>query len=126
MNRTYQPFIVEMAKQYVEVLGNELDFYEEEKITTTEYSKQLFCEKLTEKFLDGQISSDDGINGIFNEDEFSGILNQIHVQNTLDGLVNKGLINYIEDDNGEEMYFLTKKGKLVAEKMDINTGNTVK
>ena len=66
MNRTYQPFIVEMAKQYVEVLGNELDFYEEEKITTTEYSKQLFCEKLTEKFLDGQISSDDGINGIFN------------------------------------------------------------
>jgi predicted transcriptional regulator len=84
----------------------------------------LFCEKLTEKFVDGKITSDDTIKGIFTDVEFTAILNQIMTKNTLDSLVNKGLVNYFEDENGEELFFLTEDGKNIAKQTLQVSGDT--
>ena len=40
----------------------------------------------------------------YNEEEFNDILLKTITNSTLEGLIEKGLINYFYDDNGEEMF----------------------
>lgn len=115
MSKTYQPFIVKLSEELIEILDKQVNFFQEENITSTDYAKMAICELLTEKFLRGEISSDEEVGTRFTEDEFKTLLSQIVVNNALSGLVEKGLINFLENEDGEEMFFLTSNGKEYAE-----------
>lgn len=115
MSKTYQPFIVKLSEELIEILDKQVNFFQEENITSTDYAKMAICELLTEKFLRGEISSDEEVGTRFTEDEFKTLLSQIVVNNALSGLVEKGLINFLENEDGEEMFFLTSNGKEYTE-----------
>lgn len=122
MNKIYQPFIINLSNDFVEHLENTTHFFSEEKIESYDYTKQIICDKLTEKFINGQLSSNDkNIFEIFDDNEFTNILNLIVVKQYMDNLLKMGLIDIIEDENDEECYFLTEDGKEYAKK--INTTN---
>ena len=123
MKKTYQPFIINMAKKYIDILDNDANFFTIEQIKSTEYANELFCEELTKKFLNGIISETDSIEDIFSESEFGDILLKIITNNTLDSLVEKGYVNYFYDDNGEELFFLTENGKNIAKNLINNDEN---
>lgn len=117
MNKTYQPFIIQMANDITVRIEQETSFFSEEEIKSTDYAVECLCELLTEKFLSGEISSDEeDLTSLLTETEFYQLLHMVSTQNALDGLVEKGLINSF-DDNGEEHYFLTDIGKERANKM---------
>lgn len=117
MSKTYQPFIITLSEELIEILDTRINFFKDEGILSTDYAKEAICDLLTEKFLKGEITSDITDQISFNEEEFSTLLNKIITENALKGLINKGLINYLEDDNGEEMFFLTANGKEYAKNL---------
>lgn len=114
MKKTYQPVVIELSEKFIILLTNELNFFIDEEITSTDYAQEHFCDKLTEKFIKNGLSADDDIHYIFDENEFIEILNNIVIENTLKGLMSKGLINTFEDLDGNEILFLTEDGKNVA------------
>lgn len=116
MKKTYQPFIIEKSEIIIESL-NSVDFFKNEEIKSTEYAKELICDKLTEKFISGQLTSTDTT--LFTEDEMVEILHTITVENALSGLIEKGLINSFEDENGDSVFFLTENGKETAQQLNI-------
>lgn len=113
MNKVYQPFIIKMADDFVNRLETTTSFFSDEEIKSTDFTKQIVCDKLTEKFINGDISSDDDVVEAFNEQEFKIILDSVLVKNALDSLIETGLIDVIDDD-GDERYFITEIGKLCA------------
>lgn len=112
MERTYQPLIIEKSKKIINIL-EEGEFFIDMEITDTSYAFNYFCEKLTEKFINGDLNFDD--EGLFTEEEMDRYLHEIVIGSMLGSLKDKGLIDYIEDENNEEMFFLTKKGREVVE-----------
>lgn len=106
MEKIYQPFIIEESKRIVQSL-EESGFFEEYQLTTNSYAIELFCEKLTEKFIDGDLEIDE----IFNQEEFTKYLQEIIAGTLLYELKNKGFINSYKDDDTEEVFFLTNEGK---------------
>jgi hypothetical protein len=64
-----------------------------------------FADLSFKKWLDGTEMED------FSEDEFSNALKFSIVESELNSMAIKGLLESIEDENGEARYFLTKKGK---------------
>jgi hypothetical protein len=120
MNKTYQPFIIKMSNDIVERIEVETSFFTEENIKSKDFAVESLCELLTEKFLSGEISSDEeDLVSLLTETEFGKLLHMISIQNALEGLLEKGLINSFEND-GEEHYFLTETGKDKAKKMKEN------
>jgi hypothetical protein len=81
--------------------------------------KNTFLDKLTEKFILGELENDeDEFLSVFNDDEFEVVLREIVAGSVLYELKEKGLVDSYEDDTTEEMFFLTKKGKRVMKKKD--------
>ena len=119
MKKTFQPFIIELSKRIIEILDNDVNFFKEENVTDISHTEYLLCEKLTEKFIKGELSNEVDIMGLFTKDEFETILNQIKTKSLIDNLVNFGYINYYEDENGEERFFLTNEGKEYAKQNNI-------
>lgn len=107
MKKTYQPFILEKADEILYLL--------KEDIESTEQIKNLLCDILTEKFIKGELSSEDPIDSIFDEEELLLFINEALIRNDLDNLIQQGLVNVLNDENGEEMFFLTEKGKKYVE-----------
>lgn len=121
--KTYQPFIVKLSNKYISLLDQN-DFFVDNKIDNTDYASEIFCETLTDKFLLGIISSDDSnLMEILTEEEFSKIISKIIVKSELNGLIKKGLMGNVDDENGKEFYFLTKDGKKLADVIDKITNN---
>lgn len=108
MSKVYQPFILEKADQLLEVLKDD--------IQCTPVTKNRLCDILTAKFIEGELNPDDPINSIFDEDELMSFIHECLVQEDLDILVEKGLVGILEDENNENMYFVTEEGKKYMEK----------
>jgi hypothetical protein len=104
----YLPKIENIANEIIQTLIED-KFFEDFEIEDYSYTKKRFCEELTTKFLLNGLENEDI--GIFNEDEFDKILKEIVAEDMLRGLQKKGLINSYEDDNTEEVFFLTEKGR---------------
>lgn len=115
MKKTYQPFIIENANTVINSLID-IEFFISEGITSTEYANELICNKLTEKFILGDLSSTDEI--LFTEKEMTEILHMITVRNSVNGLIEKGLVTTYENEDGEELLVLTEKGKELAKKQN--------
>jgi hypothetical protein len=87
-----------------------LDGLEEENFFETEHADynitfRRFADSALKKWIKGDDMDD------FTEEEFSQILRFSMVETDLVRMSERGLLDSIEDSNGEAMYFLTDKGK---------------
>jgi len=111
MDKIYQPIVLEMCEEIIEDL-TETQFFEDYEIESTDFARKYLCDKLTEKFILGELENeDDEFLGIFNDEEFERVLREIVAGSVLYELKQRGLVDSYEDDTTEEMFFLTKKGK---------------
>lgn len=108
MSKIYQPSVISKAKEVIKIL-EECKFFEDHEIKNNDYTMKYLCDKLTEKFITGDMDIEN--DQLFTEDEFETILKEIVVGTLLMELKNKGIINSYEDDSTEEVFFLTKEGK---------------
>lgn len=108
MSKIYQPIVIQEAEHLIEGLKESL-FFDDYEIEDLTYAKQHILNLMTEKFINGQLDSE--IDEIFSEDEFEQLLKEIVAGSLLYELKQKGLVNSYEDENTEEMFFLTEKGK---------------
>jgi len=107
---SYPKKVQDYTDTLVNILINDMDdpLFEDE--TFISVLKENLNEKSLEMFLK------DGDTTIL-ENDFEGILTQSMIKHSLIRLIDDGLINYIEDEDGEETFFLTKLGKEVGEKL---------
>lgn len=107
MEKTYQPEVIELADKIIGTL-HEDGFFTESGIEHPEPAKPVICDFLTEKFIAGKL-----VNGSVetNDEEFRKVLGLVIAECTLRSLTKKGFTNSVEDENGEEVFFLTEKGK---------------
>ena len=118
MSKIYQPIVIEMANEIITDL-TESEFFADYEIQSTVFAEKYLLDKLTEKFILGELENeDDEFLGVFNDDEFEMVLREIVAGSVLYELKEKGLVDSYEDDTTEEMFFLTKKGKRVMKKKD--------
>ena len=118
MNKIYQPIVIEMTNEIISDLTESL-FFEDYEIQSTAFAEKYLLDKLTDKFILGELEGDDDeFLGVFNDDEFEVVLREIVAGSVLYELKEKGLVDSYEDDTTEEMFFLTKKGKRVMKKKD--------
>jgi hypothetical protein len=83
------------------------DFMIEENIDPTILREEI-CKNLLPKFIQG-------IELTFTEDEILEVMKYAHVNTLIEGLKAKGLINSIEDENGQEWLWATTSGKEALE-----------
>jgi hypothetical protein len=118
MSKIYQPIVIEMTNEIITDL-TESEFFADYEIRSTVFAEKYLLDKLTEKFILGELENeDDEFLGVFNDDEFEVVLREIVAGSVLYELKEKGLVDSYEDDTTEEMFFLTKKGKRVMKKKD--------
>lgn len=110
MKKIYQPFIIEKAELILDVLKDD--------VSITDFAMDRMCDLLTDKFISGDLSSDDPIQGIFNEKELLRYINEMKIHKDLDHLIELELIDYFVDDNeGLLIYFMTEKGKKYVDEL---------
>jgi hypothetical protein len=114
MSKIYQPFILEKVEEILIVL-EETNFFEEHELEDRSFAKKYMSDILTNKFINGQIDSES--TEIFTEDEFGNMLKQIIAGTVLLELKKKGYVNSYEDDDTEEIFFLTEEGKIALTQM---------
>lgn len=83
------------------------DYLDDEMMNTTTLEK-LLCELAFEKFITGEEIE-------FEISEIASLLNKAMATTVVDSLIDDGLLNTIEDEDGKEIVFLTQKGKSVVE-----------
>ena len=111
MSKIYQPVVIEMTNDIISDLV-ESEFFSDYEIQSTEFAEKYLLDKLTEKFILGELEKDeDEFLGVFNDDEFEVVLREIVAGSVLYELKEKGLVDSYEDDSTEEMFFLTEEGK---------------
>lgn len=113
MNKIYQPEIIAKTNEIVNLL-KEIRFFDDYEIDNTDFAVNLFNEKLTEKFIKGELNDGEEI---FSEEEMDIILKEIITGSILYQLKDKGYVNSYEDENTEEVFFLTKDGKEFVKNM---------
>jgi hypothetical protein len=111
MSKIYQPIVIEMTNDIITDL-TESEFFTDYEIQSTVFAEKYLLDKLTEKFILGELEDDeDEFLGVFNDDEFDVVLREIVAGSVLYELKEKGLVDSYEDDSTEEMFFLTEEGK---------------
>jgi hypothetical protein len=107
MNKTYQPQVIELCKQIVESLIDS-GFFTENEITDNTPAYPVLCDFLTEKFIIGDLN-----NCMINltDEESMKLLKMIGASCVLNSLKKKGFINSCEDENGEDIFFLSKNAE---------------
>ena len=108
MSKVYQPIVIEETDNLIEGLKESL-FFEDYQIEDLTYVRQHLLDIMTEKFIKGELDSD--VDELFTEDEFTKLLQELVAGSLLYELKQKGLVNSYEDENTEEMFFLTEEGK---------------
>jgi len=121
MKNIYQPIVMEKASEIV-LLLRESDFFNEYEIEDESYALEFFCDKLTTKFINGDLD-EDSLENIFNQDDMEEFLKEIVTGSLLYELQKKGIIDSIEDENNEERFFLTDKGREIVKNIGSGLDN---
>ena len=116
MSKFYQPIVIDKAKEILFVL-RESDFFTEYEIEDETFAMNYLCDKLTIKFINGELD-EDSFEDLFNEDEMEKFLREIIAGSLLTELQANGIIDSSEDENNEERFFLTDKGKEIAKEIE--------
>lgn len=108
MAKAYQPIVLEETENMIQGLI-ESEFFSDYEINDYSFARQHISDLLTQKFIDG-ILEDEEVE-LFTEDEFGKLLQEIVAGSLLYDLKEKGLLNSYEDDNTEEVFFVTEQGR---------------
>jgi len=117
---TYQPIVIEKTNVIIDELIYS-NFFEDNEIMDISFAIKTISDKLTEKFINGELENED----LFVSGEFVGMLQMIIAENVLRELQKKGLITSYEDENTEEVFFLTELGKQVKDIEAMEEINTL-
>lgn len=112
---SYLPKIQEITEEIITTLVED-NYFTEFEISSQDYARKRISDELTRKFLENGLDNEE--EGYFTEDEFDTILKEIIAEDVLRTLQKNGLIDSYEDDETEEMFFLTDLGKTQVDKMD--------
>jgi DNA-binding MarR family transcriptional regulator len=110
MSKIYPPIVVEKGEELIEGL-KESNFFKDYEINNMEFVRNHILDDLTEKFINGLI--DDDFEEMYKEEEFEQLLKELVAGSVLHELKEKGLVNSYQDEETEEMFFLTEKGKQI-------------
>jgi hypothetical protein len=108
MNRVYQPIVIEETDYFIEGLV-ESGFFEDYDIKDLTFVRTHLLNIFTEKFINGLLNDDDV--ELFGEEEFDILLKELVAGSILFELKEKGFVDSYEDEDTEEMFFLTDEGK---------------
>ena len=108
MNRVYQPIVFEETDYFIEGLV-ESGFFEDYDIKDLTFVRTHLLNIFTEKFINGLLTDDDV--ELFGEEEFDILLKELVAGSILFELKEKGFVDSYEDEDTEEMFFLTDEGK---------------
>jgi hypothetical protein len=108
MSKVYQPIVIEETENLIEGL-RESKFFEDYEIEDLTFVREHLLEIMTQKFIDGSLNEE--FEELFSEDEFTKILQELVAGSLLYEMKQKGFVNSYEDENTEETFFLTDKGK---------------
>lgn len=100
----------ESVKDIVTYIMMQLDAHDylNDEIMNTTTLEKLLCELAFEKFMTGEEIE-------FEIAEIASLLDKAVATTVVDSLIDDGLLNTIEDEDGKEIVFLTQKGKSVVE-----------
>ena len=99
MRKTYQPFIIELCDEVFEEIKDD--------INPIERNKEILCDLLTQKFIDGELSAGDK-QPFDSEKEVDNFIMLCWINDNLCHLQKLGLIGTFNDG---ETFFLTEAGK---------------
>jgi hypothetical protein len=108
MNKVYQPIVIEETEYFIEGLV-ESGFFEDYEIKDYTFVRTHLLDIFTEKFINGSLTDED--TELFSENEFDTLLKELVAGSILFELKERGIVDSYEDDNTEEMFFLTDEGK---------------
>lgn len=120
---SYPEPVKEAIEKYTLILDDERFFDDEIEFppnmqeTAKTHLWNFLGEVLMPKFIDG---SDDYK---VTPDEMNKVLVNTIIQTNLDSLIQDKLVDSLEDENGETIYFVTEKGKEVAKDIDKDVDN---
>ena len=97
-----QEYIDKLTPHLIELLKDEECEFDDEILEIV--WKKVLIPPLIEKFINGEEI-------ILSEAKMIDIFNELITTCCIESLKKKGIIDYIEDENGEEVIFLTDKGK---------------
>ena len=95
---SYQPIVIKKTEEILAVL-EESNFFKDFDLESNEFARQYISERLTDKFIDGDIDLPFDI--LFEEDEFEQFLKEIAAGTVLYELKEKGLVDSYSDENTE-------------------------
>ena len=104
----YPETVSEITEKLLEGLDEEGFFKNEEADYDITFKR--FAQFLLARWIKGEDLQE------FTEEEFSKILNFSIVETDLEKLVERNLINWVEDENGDPLYFVTDHGKKILAK----------
>lgn len=110
----------QIVSDYVDgIIGGleESNFFREHSIKDI-YARKRFTELLMELYVSDPSLSDEEF--FWTEDEFEVILEKIIVGSIIYELKDDGILNSYEDENTDETFFLTEKGKLLSKELKNN------
>lgn len=106
---SYPKKVEEYTTTLINIISEDLD---------KEYNNKEFLDilkhRLNEKSTQNFISDSDVI---ITEDDFENIFTLSIVEYTVMHMVGDGIVDYVEDENGKETFFLTEKGKKIGESL---------
>lgn len=119
MAKVYQPIVIEQTEDLLYGLV-ESGFFDDYEITNLTFAKELILEKINEKYISGLMGEKNLDDELFTEEEFTKLLQELVAGSLLYDLKEGGYLNSYEDEQTEELFFLTEKGKKFLE--DKNKG----
>jgi hypothetical protein len=114
-NTIYTPEVIAYADRVMEVLEDGLhpetkkNFFEAE-FTTPDRGRRLFREILSDQATANFLEREDNAVQMTLE-QMQGVMKESIIKGSLEELRENGLVDWIEDEDGEEVVFLTEKGK---------------
>lgn len=107
MEKIYPTPVIEKSNEYISILIEE-GFFVGHEIDNYNFATTYLRDKLTEKFIFGNLDDEDET---FTDEEFEVMLKEIVAGSILEELKRKGLVGSYDDENTEEIFFLTEEGK---------------
>ena len=105
MDKKYQPVVIEYVNEIIKSF-RESNFFQDYGLKSETFAEDYLCEKLTQKFIIGELDIE-----MISEDEIGVYMREIIAGTILTELQEKGMVDSIEIENNQELFFLTKQGK---------------
>jgi hypothetical protein len=121
INKVYQPIVIEETDYFIEGLV-ESGFFEDYDIKDLTFVRTHLLDIFTEKFINGLLNDDEM--ELFTEDEFDILLKELVAGSVLFELKEKGFVDSYEDDDTDEMFFLTDEGKKFVKETNVDENSS--